>query len=252
MLNPLGQAGVQGIEVAPSRVWQDTWRGLDAASVTAYRTAVEKAGLRVVGLHSLFYDHPELGLFKDGDFRQKSLNFLIHLSKVCRDLGGSAMIWGSGRRRNELPLADAEREAVDFMGELCHRIEDHGTVICFEPLGPKDSDFINGALEALSIVDKVSHSSMAIQLDAKALVENAESEMKTFEKVKSELVHFHANEPGLDVLGRSGTVDHQALGCCLKAIGYDHFVSIEQRMFGEETALDDALESLGVLKSSYS
>ena len=63
--------------------------------VRAYRRDVEAAGLRVVGLHSLFYDHPELGLFRDAERRDRSLDFLVHLSAVCRDLGGADVDLGA-------------------------------------------------------------------------------------------------------------------------------------------------------------
>ena len=59
-LKPLADMGISGIEIAPSRVWRDTWKGLKASDVSAYRRAIETAGLDVVGLHSLFYDQPDL------------------------------------------------------------------------------------------------------------------------------------------------------------------------------------------------
>ncbi len=61
-LGRLRELGIEGLEVAPSRVWPDTWRGLKPADVAAYRRAVTDAGLRVVGLHSLLFDHPDMGL----------------------------------------------------------------------------------------------------------------------------------------------------------------------------------------------
>ena len=166
-LGRLAELGLGGIEVAPSRIWHDTWHELAAADVSAYRQAIENAGLSVVGLHALFYDHPELGLFRGEDGRRQTLDFLEHLSAVCRDLGGRTLIWGGGRRRDAVPADAAETEAIAFMAELCRRIADHGTCMCFEPLGPGDTDFINSALEALAIVEAVDHPALAVQLDAK-------------------------------------------------------------------------------------
>ncbi len=243
--------GLKGVEVAPSRAWHDTWEGLSAAHVDAYRAAVERAGLQVVGLHSLFFDHPELGLFKDADGRRRSLDFLVHLSGVCRDLGGHTLIWGGGRRRNALPESTAYREAEAFMGELCQRIEGHGTCFCFEPLGPCDTDFIHTSHDALRVVRAVEHRALRIQLDAKALVENDELTVDTFENVADDLVHFHANEPALAVLGSSGKIDHQRLGAYLRTVGYDGWVSIEQRMLNEKDPLSDLAESARVLREHY-
>jgi sugar phosphate isomerase/epimerase len=243
--------GIEGIEVAPSRVWRDTWKGLTSADVDRYRKTVESAGLQVIGLHSLLFNQPRLGLFKAPAARAESLDYLQHLSKVCRDLGGRTLIWGGGRKRGGVPTAAARAEAVAFMGELTRRIEDHGTCFCFEPLGPTDTDFINSALESLAIVEAVASPALKVQLDAKALVENDEATIETFEAVRSKLVHFHANEPGLGTLGTSGRVNHAALGVMLKEVGYDGFVSIEQRLSNGADPLADIGRSVAVLKECY-
>lgn len=248
----LREFGLDAIEVAPSRVWRDTWHGLTTIEVSDYRRRIVNAGLSVVGLHSLFYDRPELGLFKEPAERAESLDFLEHLSKVCRDLGGRTLIYGGGRRRGKLPEDEARAEAVAFFGELTKRVEAHGTCFCFEPLGPGDSDFINSALDSLAIVEEVGSPALLVQLDAKALVENDEAVIETFEAVRSKLVHFHANEPGLGPLGSTGKVDHKALGSMLNEIGYDATVSIEQRMGSGDDPLAHVGKSAALLREAYS
>ncbi|NQU57628.1 MAG: TIM barrel protein, partial [Rhodospirillales bacterium] len=123
----LAEMGLDAVEVAPSRVWRDTWKGLSAGAVADYRRHIEGAGLSVVGLHSLFFDQPALGLFKGPVARADSLDFLERLSEVCRDLGGKTLIYGGGRRRGDWAAGDAWNEAVNFFGELCTRVEGHGT-----------------------------------------------------------------------------------------------------------------------------
>ena len=237
--------------MAPSRVWRDTWHGLGAADVTAYRKAVEGAGLHVVGLHSLLYDQPGLALFGDDDQRRQTMDFMEHLSRVCRDLGGRTLIWGSGRKRGDLPVDDAKRTAVDFFRRLSSKIADHGTCFCFEPLGLDDADFINSALDSLEIVQAVDHPALRVQLDAKALVANGEADIAIFRAVASHLVHFHANEPGLGVLGTTGSVDHGRLGRCLNDIGYGGTVSIEQRLMNGADPIADVALSAAVLEEHY-
>lgn len=247
----LAELGVVGLEIAPSRRWADTWRGLSGRDVAGLRVEAERCGLTVVGLHSLFFDHPELGLFRDLDTRAASLDFLTHLSGVCRDLGGKTLIWGGGRRRGETPLRAANEEARSFIGDLCRRIESHGTCICFEPLGPNDSDFINSAYDAYTLVEAIDHPAFAVQLDAKALVDNREAHRQTFEAVAGRLVHFHANEPGLGILGTSGTVNHADFGRWLRSLDYDGFVSLEQRQLSDMSPLSDIERSLAILTDCY-
>jgi sugar phosphate isomerase/epimerase len=250
-LKRLSDIGLKGLEVAPSRVWHDTWHDLRSSDISTYRQLVETSGLEIIGLHSLFYDHPELGLFKDVKARADTLDFMQHLSGICRDLGGTTLIYGGGRKRGDLPLEDAFEEAISFFGELSNRIEDHGTVFCFEPLGPDDTDFINTVSESIRIVTSINSPSLRVQLDAKALVENGDVGASVFDDAKPFLVHYHANEPGLGVLGSTGDVDHALLGTMLKAIDYEGYVSIEQRMIGEDNPLLSIADSMQILKDCY-
>lgn len=249
-LGALAALGYSGLEVAPSRRWKETWQGLSVAAVNAYRHDIENAGLRVIGLHSLLFDHPELTLFGDDEAASKTLDFMVHLSGVCRDLGGKTLIWGGGRKRGGIPLDIAFERAEVFMHKLADRIADHGTCFCFEPLGPNDADFINRLEDAKRIVDAVDHPALQLQLDAKALVENNEATIETFQAAAAALVHFHANEPGLGVLGSSGKIDHNALGSMLRTVGYTGYVSAEQRMISDDPVAD-AARSIQVLQTSY-
>ncbi len=241
--------GFTGLEVAPSRVWRDGW---DAAKVEAYRRAVETAGLTVVGLHSLFFDRPELGLFKAPELRARTLDFMVDLSALCRDLGGVTLIYGGGRKRGELSAEAARAETRHFLSELLPRMEGHGTKLCFEPLGPKDSDFLNSAAECLALVEEIGHPSLGLQLDAKALMENGETGAATFAAVRGRLDHFHANDPGLVPPGSTGAVDHALLGRRLRAIGYTGWVSAEQRLLSEADPLADVARGGDVLTRCYS
>lgn len=250
-LAQLSEIGIEGLEVAPSRVWRDTWRGLKSQDVSNYKKLVESKGLRIIGLHSLFFDHADLGLFKNKELREETLAFMTFLSCICRDLGGTTLIYGGGRKRWNLPLESAFVEAIEFFNELCFQIKDHGTIYCFEPLGPNDTDFINLVSDSIRVVETVRSPSLRVQLDAKALVENAEVEASVFEAASPYLVHFHANEPGLGILGSTGLVDHAVLGGMLKRIGYDQFVSIEQRMISETNPIQPISDSMQVLKANY-
>jgi sugar phosphate isomerase/epimerase len=252
-LRAAAEFGFTGLEVASSRVWDNQTAKVTPAQVTAYRREVETAGLQVVGMHSLFWDEPELGLFKGADIRARTLDFLTHLSGICRDLGGRTLIYGSqtARTRGDLPLADAVTETIDFFGELDNRIDVHGTTYCFEPLAPKDGDFINSVQDSLDIVERLNKPALGLQIDAKALVANNEATLTPFMEGRDRLVHFHANEPDLGVIGSSGEIDHALLGQCLRDIGYEGYVSNEQRMLNGDDPLPNLAKSFAVLSACY-
>lgn len=250
-LPKLVEMGLSGLEVAISRVWKETYQGLTSQDVKAYRKSVENAGLDIVGLHSLFFDQPDLGLFKERDIRDETLIFMVHLSTVCRDLGGKTLIYGSGRKRGELPLENAFHEAISFFEDLIPRIEGHGTVFCFEPLAPKDSDFVNSVYDSIRLVKEINHPSLKCQLDAKALVATGELTSQVFKDAAPYLVHVHANEFDLGVLDADGPIDHRYIGKSLNEIGYDGYVSIEQKMVDQEAPLAALSKSAAVLIDNY-
>lgn len=245
--------GVRGLEVAPSRVWPSS-HTIGAAEVTAYRRAAESADLKIVGLHSLFFDQPALGLFRDPETDRATLDFLAGLSGLCRDLGGRTLVFGSppARRRGALPLATAMAVAADFFATLCRRIEGHGTVMCVEPLGPSETDFVSSAWDAIALVEKVDHPAFRLQMDAKALAACGEGDDRLFAAAAPLLMHFHASEPDLGVTGHSGTVDHRGFAQKLRAIGYAGAVSIEMVMRRPDDPMADVAASARYLLETYS
>ena len=247
----LAMLGLSGLEVAPSRRWRNTWQELRATDVAAYRQAIETAGLEVVGLHSLLFDHQELELFGTTEQRNDLLAFFAHLSAVCRDLGGRTLIWGGGRHRGAVEPKEAVDLTVEFFGALADRIDAHGTCFCIEPLGVNDTDFVHSVFDSLDIVGAVDRASLKVQIDAKALYDNDEFDIVTFRAGAHVLVHYHANEPGLEVLGTSGQIDHYAAGNYLREIDYDGYVSIEQKMIGPENPLSAIEQSVSLLKEAY-
>ena len=250
-LQVLSELGFTGLEVAPSRVWQDTWHGLTPAMVASYRRDVEAAGLNVLGLHSLLFDQKDMGLFADDAGRARVLDYMTHLSAVCRDIGGHTLIWGAGRWRHERSVADANAYAIDFFQDLDARVRDHGTCFCFEPLGPKNSDFLNSVIDAEKLVEALALPSVALHLDAKGITENAEMTLEIAALAKPYLKHVHVNEPGLGILGSTGDIDHVAFAEILSNIGYDRFISIEQRMIDPNDALGPVRQSAAYLTSVY-
>jgi sugar phosphate isomerase/epimerase len=239
--------------VALSRVFPDDWNYPKAADVAAYRRDVEAAGLHIVGLHSLFWQRPDYTFFGDADIVAGTLDFLVQLSAVCRDLGGKTLIYGSRTARTKGPRSTevANAQAADFFAELCQRVEDHGTCFCIEPLESDVADYVHSVLDSQTVVKAVDHPALRVQIDAKAMALAGEVRPETFAAVRDDLVHVHANEPGFDVLGTSGVVDHAQIGACLKDIGYDGYVSIEQRMIDEADPLAAIRQSAKILEECY-
>ena len=250
-VSELAAMGFLGLEIAPSRCWSDTWHNLSANEVARYRADVESAGLQVVGLHSLLFDQPDLSLCDGPDSRNRLADFFVHLSGLCRDLGGRTLIWGGGRTRGATPARDARLILIDFFSDLCSRTADHGTVFCLEPLAPADTDFLHSVHECKDIVDTLNQPGLKVQIDVKALTANNELNGATIAAVADSLVHVHANEPGFEVLGSSKTVDHNLAGAFLRDAGYEGYVSIEQKTIDPTDVFGPIQKSLKLLQEAY-
>ena len=251
-LRRLRDIGFSGLEVATSRVWLESDK-LTFPQVESYRHQVEQAGLKVLGLHSLFYDQPDLGLFRSNEICKKTLEYLTHLSKVCADLGGKTLVYGSpsARKRDKLSIEEADKEAISFFAELSQKIDSHGTCFVIEALGKSETDYINSFRHAIKITHAVNRHSLQSHLDAKAVIDAGEGTIEVFTEASPTLVHFHANDPGLGVLGETGEVDHSSLGQLLKKIKYDGYVSVEQRMVDEDNPMQPIKKSYTILNQCY-
>jgi sugar phosphate isomerase/epimerase len=230
LLPELRALGVEGIEVAPDHTWPRPYfgQGFSARQVGAYRHAAQAAGLKIVGLHALLGGRPELGIFEDADTRHHTIEHLVHLSQVCRDLGGRTLIMDSRWARN-LETREAFLQCRAFLERLLPRIEEHGTMLCFAPLAPSDGDFCRLAPECLMLVSALDHASFGLHIGTAAMAANRETGHQHFAPRRGRLEHVHIDEPGLVALGSSDAVDHADMRRHLSAIGYDGWLSVIQR-----------------------
>jgi sugar phosphate isomerase/epimerase len=251
-LYELREMGFRGLEVAPSKVW-DNVKNVTPKQVSTYRKQVEKSGLKVIGIHSLFFDQPDLGLFRGFDIRKNTIKFLIHLSNICSDLGGKFLVFGSpqARKRESLSIKSADVKAISFFSELSNHIENHGTYVVIEALGKTETDYITSLKHAYKIINKVNRPELQGHLDAKAVFDASEAKLEIFNKIKSKLQHVHINHPGLGMLRNNGKVDHKLLSSLLKDIGYNKFLSLEQRMLDLEYPIAPLKKSYRIIKSYY-
>ncbi len=138
--------GYDGLEIAPFTL-AGLITELSAARRRELRAMVEDAGLETIGLHWLLAKTEGLYLTSpEESVRRATGDYLVALAEATRDLGGSLMVLGSPKQRNLLPGVSHE-QAVGYALDVFHRIMPAigaaGVDLCFEPLAPNDTDFIN-------------------------------------------------------------------------------------------------------------
>ncbi|MGH7140100.1 MAG: sugar phosphate isomerase/epimerase family protein, partial [Pirellulales bacterium] len=97
------ECGYTGIEIAPFTIHTDA-RKISAQRRAEVRGQAEDAGLDVIGLHWLLAKTEGLYLTTpEAAVRRATADYVQELARLCRDLGGSIMVFGSPQQRNLLP-----------------------------------------------------------------------------------------------------------------------------------------------------
>ncbi len=242
------EAGYDAIEIAPFTIARDV-RQIDAAQRAALRQSAATAGLAISGIHwvlvqteGLHVTHP------DPDVRARTSEYFGHLIDFCADLGGTHMVVGSPKQRNLLEgvsFTQAWEFATAVFRQPAMKAEQRGVTICFEPLAPSETNFINTAAQAIEFVQQLHTPHFKIILDVKAMC----SEIKPIPQIIREswphFAYFHANDRNLKGPG-FGDVDFRPIAGALREVGYRGYVSVEVFNFeeGPETIARKSLEYL--------
>jgi sugar phosphate isomerase/epimerase len=217
------------------------------------REAAARAGIGIAGIHwvlvkpeGLYVNHPDRGL------RERTAQYFCDLVDFCADLGGKVMVVGSPKQRNVLPGVSREQAwdwAIAAFRNAVRQAEERGVTICFEPLAPAETNFINTAAEALQFVGQLASPRFKIILDVKAMCSEAKPIPQIIRESWPHFAHFHANDRNLKGPG-FGDVDFKPIAAALKEVGYEGFVSVEVFNF-DEGAEVIASRSLEYLKRSF-
>jgi sugar phosphate isomerase/epimerase len=233
----LRSAGIGGIEIAPRKLFSDPAAATDE-QVIAVRKLWEDRGLPIVAAQALLFGKPELTLFDSPETRQRTLDYLTRIVRLCAKLGAQALVFGSpkNRRRGSLPREHAEDIAVEFFAQLGRVAADEGTCVVLEANPPDyGADFITTAAEAITLVERVNHPGFRLHLDAGCMMLAGDPLTETFARGGSILRHVHISEPNLEPPGHSGRVDHAGFATQLRQMNYANWVSLEMR---EESPFD--------------
>jgi sugar phosphate isomerase/epimerase len=249
------QCGYTGVEFAPYTMGKDILtdvRYLPASDRVAMRQAAEAAGLEVVGLHWLFHKTAGFHLTSpDAGIRRNTATYLTHLALLCRDLGGSIMVLGSPKQRDLLPGVSHDQGmayACEVLQAVMPLLEDLSITLAIEPLGPRETNFLNTAADGARLVEMVGSPACRLHLDCKAMSTEKEPIPVLLKQHAKILAHFHANDPN----GRGpgmGSLDFRPILATLLEIDYQGWVSVE--VFDHEPPPEVMLrESIDNLRAS--
>ena len=226
----LNELGFEGVELAPTRVWD---RPLDVSEAEArrHRRFWSERGIDVVALQALLFGRADLTLFDSPEARSATLEYLKGLMRLGELLGARVLVFGApkNRRLSGRQPDEAFRIAVDFFRAAGAAARERGVVLAIEPNPPRyDCDFVTTSKEGLELVRRVNDEGFGLHLDAAAMTLAPESPPEAIAACAGSIAHFHASEPELRPIGDGG-VDHRAIASALRRIDYSRWTSIEMR-----------------------
>ncbi|MFM7243785.1 MAG: sugar phosphate isomerase/epimerase family protein [Planctomycetaceae bacterium] len=223
------ECGYAGIEIAPFTLAPLATDLSPQARGEICRT-IAQAGLDCVGLHWLLAKtegfhvaHP------DADVRGRTVDYLAELARLCHDLGGRVLVFGSPKQRSLLPGV-TPHEALDHIHEVFSRLvpvlETTDTVVALEPLSPVETDVLTTAAETCRLIDRIGSPHVRLHLDVKAMASEETPIPEIIVASAPHLEHFHANDVNLQGPGFGG-VDFAPIFTALDEVRYAGWVSVE-------------------------
>lgn len=194
------------------------------------RRAAETAGVRVAGLHWLLAKTTGFHLTTaDREVRSATARYLGDLARLCADLGGEVLVFGSpGQRSVEEGVAPEKAfdNARAVLAEAAPVFEAAGVCLCFEPLARRETNFINTGDEGSRLCDAVDHLCVKLHLDVKAMSDEDAPLPDIIRANARHLRHFHVNDPNLLGPGM-GEVTFEPIRDALAEVGYAGYLSVE-------------------------
>ncbi len=168
----------------------------------------------------------------DASIRQNGLDYIRACVDVCAAAGVKNLVGPiySAVGRTWQQTADDRAHDLNLLiknlTELAKYAQDHGVVLCLEPLNRFETSFINLSDQAIEVIDRVNNPACQIMLDSFHMCIEEKNLGDAIRKVGARLAHFHACENDRGAPG-SGHVPWQDVAQGLRDINYDGPVVIE-------------------------
>lgn len=236
----LKENGIQGLEIAPTRIFDDPYDNLERSHLYA-RMLENRYSLKVSSMQSIWYRITEKIFGTDAE-REELIRYTKKAILFAESMSIGNMVFGCPKNRR-IPDGMSEEEAlkiaVPFFRELGDYAREHHTVIAMEA-NPEiyGTNFLNGTREACEFVKRVGSTGLKVNIDMGTMIYNKENPhlVKTY---KTLVNHIHISFPNL--LPIEECEEYRTLRKVLGKIDYSGYISVEMKNTGDIQAAKDAV-----------
>lgn len=198
LLPLLKNAGVDGIEVAPGRLFEDPKTArLDEAKSIARE--FKRSGLPIFSMQALLFGQPELRLFGNENAQSEFGSYLSIIIKLAGALGCGPLVFGSAknRLRGDLGFGEAAIRAARLLQVIGEAARGEDTLFCLEANSTGyGCDFMTILAQAAHVAGLADHPNVAVVADTGNMIMEDESPSEIV-KVGQHLAHVHISAPNL-------------------------------------------------------
>lgn len=219
-----------GLEIAPFKLGNSVEQ-ISREERKGIKNLSEKHGVEIIGTHWLLVKPEGLSISTGNkEIRDRTSKYFVELVIFTQEIGGKIMVLGSPKQRNVDYEKQTYEEIKEYLKEVIEpalkEAEKRDVFICLEPLGKKETNFVNTASQAIKIIEEVNHPNFKLILDVKAMSDQEKPIPEIIQEGSQHLAHFHANDANLSGPG-FGEVDFGPIVSTLKNIGYNNYLSVE-------------------------
>ncbi len=246
------KVGYDAVEISPFTIAKHV-TDIDSARRREIKDLAARNKIAVSGIHWVLVQTEGMHLtHPDPAVRKRTSQYFSDLAKFCADIGGKTIVVGSPKQRNIMEGVTPSQAwdwATEVFREPVQRAQEHGVTICFEPLAPAETNFINTAEEAIKFIQQLNNPHFKIILDVKAMSSESKPIPQIIRESSPHFAYFHANDKNLKGPG-FGEVDFRPIAAALKEVGYNGYVSVEVFNFDEGPEII-ASKSLEYLRKTF-
>lgn len=223
----LAAAGVQGVEVAPTRL--APWDALDTAMLRGHRRELEAHGLTISSLQAIFFGVDGLSLLGQPEAFAAMQAQIARMGQIAAVLGAEVAVFGAPRQRarGTMPPEEAFALGTERFARLAATAAAEGLVIGLEPVpATYGNDFLPGWRDVLAMVQAVDHPALRVHLDTSCVMLGGDDIAEAVRGAAPWLAHYHAAEPKLGPFAVPQAA-HGAAAAALMAEAYSGWVAIE-------------------------